>query len=581
MISNRLSLVAMTTTALLLVGCDRTAEPEGAGDNRFVNFSVVVSGEATATKGTMLDSSSDLSKISATAWNNDGSDHGAFISGYRDFTLTAGKATTDVRWKKPYAKIFYAYANLPADGANVTSSTYDGQTFTYTVPDDASDQNDILMGVYSGDGGSDCVAEITLKHALTSVVFKSGTIEGVEKITSITIDGVYASGSVTQGSNGSFSAWSGATSGKTVTQTITESLPESGSEIGVPFILIPQTKPDGLSVDLELTLKDNTTMICTGTLGSTAAGLVWEAGKTNTYTVSYDAGKGLVFSTPVVTDWGVEGTHQAEFEDDPSPYVEISAKYDGTTVSTLKWYKENLAITASGHKEFYNSGHINGDYFQWGTHIGYCGSASDPDKGLLIYTSFTSSALGDSVNGFTFKTTPDETPYQFWWKTDGDGVGKTPYCENGGSTYSFTKYTSSDQTLELQDDPANIVLGGTWRLATFEECIALVDATFWVWDDTDHGCYVFNPDDAHAAGSFVKSLPSDLDKKNALLFFPAAGGGNGKDILGCGSQSRSLTSTLKSGDMTNFMYPYFTSGGVSRTNAKERFNGHTVRPVSE
>ena len=33
--------------------------------------------------------------------------------------------------------------------------------------------------------------------------------------------------------------------------------------------------------------------------------------------------------------------------------------------------------------------------------------------------------------------------------------------------------------------------------------------------------------------------------------------------------------------MTNFMYPYFTSGGVTRTNAKERFNGHTVRPVSE
>lgn len=79
----------------------------------------------------------------------------------------------------------------------------------------------------------------------------------------------------------------------------------------------------------------------------------------NTYTISYKGGN-----------------------DDSDEFVEIPAKYDNTTVTSLKWARQNLAISTSGYK-FWKGGNtsavkvpgtdkdvIVGDHFQWASHAG-------------------------------------------------------------------------------------------------------------------------------------------------------------------------------------------------------------------
>ena len=301
-------LAAMAVAAsLLLSSCTKQA-PAGNGEDGLVTFSLGVEGVAVAEQenGTKAGQISSIDKFKVTAWNNDTSDKTAFISGYQEYSYSGSTVSTDKRWTKPYNKIFYAYANLPGSGATVASADYTGQTLTYTVPATAAAQNDILMGTYSGDGTSTRTAALKFKHALTSVVFKVGTLTNVQKITKITIKGVYASGSVTQGSNGAFGTWT-ASATQDVTQTLTADLPTTaGAAIGVPFILIPQTAADGLEVEMELTLTDNTTMTCTGTLGKTTGGIAWTAGATNNYTISVSNLNTLKFGYSI-TGWGSNG----------------------------------------------------------------------------------------------------------------------------------------------------------------------------------------------------------------------------------------------------------------------------------
>lgn len=314
---------------MLLSSCARTAEPEDIGDG-YVTFSAELAAEATATADDATGSKAatkaaqitSINKFSVTAWNNGDTDKTAFISGYTDVNVSwsgsAGTASMDKRWTKPYAKVFYACANLPGTGATVSSTAVTGQTLTYsTVPEDAANQNDILMGTYSGEGSNPSAttrtAALKFKHALTSVVFTVGNLANVKSVDKISIDGVYVSGSVTQGPDGTFGSWSGMSSTQTVIQTVGGTLPAANAVIGVPFIIIPQTNAQGLAVEIEMTLNDNTTMTCTGTLGKNG-GVSWLAGKNNTYKISVSNLNTLKFSY-TVTPWGSENSIPADLED--------------------------------------------------------------------------------------------------------------------------------------------------------------------------------------------------------------------------------------------------------------------------
>ncbi len=288
------------------------------------------------------------------------------------------------------------------------------------------------------------------------------------------------------------------------------------------------------------------------------------------------------------------------------PYVEIKALYNGIDSTTLRWYKQNLAITDSGKKKWKGENTetavkvpgtddedvIVGDYFQWGAHENYCGNASDANKGLLIYTAFNNTkCVGDIVYNFIFKSATDSTKtYRFNTSPSGSSVGISPYYSDSTSVFSkYTKTTSSEgdgkNILERtpdNDDVASIILGGDWRMPTTAEFYALYNATYWVWVEDDCGYYVFTPDADHTAGTKGNAFPTGLGKSDALLFFPAARNGRDASFNGGLSEGFYWSSSLYYSSSPKFAYClYFGSGAVTPQYQFNRYYGFSVRPVSD
>ena len=285
-----------------------------------------------------------------------------------------------------------------------------------------------------------------------------------------------------------------------------------------------------------------------------------------------------------------------------SDYVLIKAKYNGTDSTTLKWYKQNLAITASGKKAWKGRNEsavkvpgtngeevIVGDYFQWAaSYKGYNVQAGKEKlDSLLIYTAFTNTGCGESEDKFTFRSAGEGKTYQFNTDDEGNNIGISPYLS--GSAY--TKYNDLDKntksildtTSTSNDDVASIILGGDWRMPTSAEFKAMKDATYWAWDGTDKGYYVFAPDGSHAAGTRVNSIPAGLNKESALLFFPAAGSCYKTSLDNAGNRGRYWSSSLYTSDTIhaynlNFN---FSTGNFNLENYNFRCSGGSVRPVSD
>lgn len=266
-------------------------------------------------------------------------------------------------------------------------------------------------------------------------------------------------------------------------------------------------------------------------------------------------------------------------------YVVIPAKYDGTSVTDLKWYRQNLAVTESGNKNWKGDNSfvvkvpgtdedvINGDYFQWAaSYAGYNITAETDKKpeNLVIYTSFTSRMCGDDTDAFLFKSGK-----QF-------NKANAPYW----SSTAYNKYTSPSQaTLErtpINDDVANIILGGNWRMPTDAEFTAMEEATYWAWDANDCGYYVFIPDQGTSGSAGGRGTIADTDDKaRAALFVHAAGFGDLKYFYDPGSFGSYWSSSLRSSNAVDAYYLRFYSNKYMMQDVNYRYGGFTVRPVSD
>ena len=198
------------------------------------------------------------------------------------------------RWKSSKDYQFFGYANLPSS-SDVASAAIasDGVTLTYTaVPENAAYQNDILLGASYSNDASKGEAKMTFFHPLAEVVFKLGSISGTSvKITGITLDGVYKSGTVVCDGDeqpiyndelGCYAfTWDPTNTTGQVSQTIDSDI-VSGDVIGVPFMLIPQefTSSKPLTITVNAVVDGNAKIFAT-TLNSGS----WLSGKKYTYTI--------------------------------------------------------------------------------------------------------------------------------------------------------------------------------------------------------------------------------------------------------------------------------------------------------
>lgn len=247
--------------------------------------------------------------------------------------------------------------------------------------------------------------------------------------------------------------------------------------------------------------------------------------------------------------------------------------HDYVLIAGTKWATQNLAVSESGKKQWKavnlpgtTSPVQIGDYFQWGaSYKGYSITEVDDQKPdtLLIYSSFVNTGT-DSGNSFSFKDS-----YSF------NSPSSSPYYSD-----DYTRYTTEDGivTLTPSDDVASILWSGTWRMPTLSEFKALKKATYWKWDDTDKGYYVYAPKSGDA--NKVNNATGTYDKSGALLFFPAAGYG-GASLSHAGVCGGYWSSSLYTGTPGWGYRLSFDSGSVNLPDFSCRYGGYSVRPVSE
>ncbi|MDE6190546.1 MAG: fimbrillin family protein [Muribaculum sp.] len=167
---------------------------------------------------------------------------------------------------------------------------------TYTVPDDAKDQTDIMTAVTVCDGGQKGAVSLTFTHALTAVTVKTGEAMLGGTIKSVTIKNIYGKGSHRIGSG----TWTAAGTPRDFTISFGDDgkkLPsadkdnnnyytDKDSEITggeITMMMIPQTLPADAGIDIEFTDE------LTGTdrhLKASLAGTTWGTGKKVVYSLN-------------------------------------------------------------------------------------------------------------------------------------------------------------------------------------------------------------------------------------------------------------------------------------------------------
>ena len=169
---------------------------------------------------------------------------------------------------------FFAVAPKDCSGASITADSGDPQ-ITYTVPQEVSSQEDLLLAVKKDVtcDGKHAPNPLTFNHALAAIKFEKGELGDFTSISKVEISGVKNKGTL---SSFETPSWREQTiDGSTNTYSIT-----SLSESDVMF-LMPQTTPDGAK--LKVTFKNETEEKA---FEADLKGTSWEAGHQYTYSLS-------------------------------------------------------------------------------------------------------------------------------------------------------------------------------------------------------------------------------------------------------------------------------------------------------
>lgn len=213
------------------------------------------------------------------------------------YSSSKWSSSNTYKWPEDTELQIFAYANKPADEsiAKITLSE-DGsrmmEILEYKIPEKASDQNDILLGCYTGTGDRTvtdiATAPIEFYHPLTSVRIKiaSSELAKLGAIKKISLIGVMEKYSYTlkYDGTGNGSVFTGSGYNRTVYQDKDGGIDiDTDGYIGVPFIIAPQnmsSRPVSLKVETVsgLTLYANLTN----------DGNKLDAGKVNVFNIGYD-----------------------------------------------------------------------------------------------------------------------------------------------------------------------------------------------------------------------------------------------------------------------------------------------------
>ena len=202
-------------------------------------------------------------------------------------------STSQVRYWPGENRTLQFFAWAPADAAfTATPGSPESTTFKYTVPDNATDQKDIVVATTDRfNGNHKQQVPLTFKHILTAVKFEFGSQMQPGTIKSVALKGVIKGGTYTAFPTGSTGEGTWTLNDATADYTQELNKTTTGAETnGTPvttkdgtFMMLPQTLPDGAEV--EVVFQDGTSGQ-ERTMSASIAGTQWPQGKTVTYKLS-------------------------------------------------------------------------------------------------------------------------------------------------------------------------------------------------------------------------------------------------------------------------------------------------------
>lgn len=317
------------------------------------------------TRGTQISDANNMSAFGVTAFMDSQKymDHEKLTK-----QADAWKPQKNYFWLGEKTLDFYAwYPYNSAEGTNgipagMTLNKEDFSSITYTVPQEVSQQEDLMFAVKKNatepaDGNA---TSLDFKHSLAAVKFVVGNLPAGSKVTSVALKGVKYKGdlAVTAGNNGAAQlAWSNlANETRDFTQVTDKEVKENDTNPAITtadqtFFMMPQTLPDDAKVEV-IVEKLGTKVTLTGALqDATAAEQAknkWEAGNTYIYTInSFGIQAEVTFFDGVK---GLNGqpytSHNISANGDP---FKLTLKYPNTVEKiTARIAYENTATSADG-----------------------------------------------------------------------------------------------------------------------------------------------------------------------------------------------------------------------------------------
>ena len=256
------------------------------------------------TRGTQITDANNMSAFGVTAFMGSQKymDHEKLTK-----SADAWKPQKNYFWLSGKTLDFYAwYPYNSAEGthgipAGMTLNQEDFSSISYTVPQEVSQQEDLMFAVNKNasepaDGNA---TSLNFKHSLAAVKFVVGNLPAGTKVTSVALKGVKYKGdlAVTAGNNGETQlAWSNlATETRDFTQVTDKEVKENDTDHTITkadqtFFMMPQTLPDDAEVEVLVEKEQGTKVTLTGALQDAKAAVgaksKWEAGNTYTYTIN-------------------------------------------------------------------------------------------------------------------------------------------------------------------------------------------------------------------------------------------------------------------------------------------------------
>lgn len=264
-----------------------------------------------------------------TAYTQDGK---PFMQDEKISKVSNGVWSPDETYFWPAEASLDFYAHAPYGNTTMTITNNKEITFNYTVPNQATEQPDIMFAhvTASKETFPGSTVSLTFRHALAGVKFVAKDVTNCT-IKSITLQNLYAEGSCTYSTETETFAWTPSGDKKDFSQAFDVTLKEqengaqpiTDKKPETTFMLIPQSL-DGVTVEVALETTSGESFTLTGSLAQTGT---WEAGKIYTYAISTES-----------INWVYE------FEVTPTiklPLGETQAQY---TVTSYRYRKGNRNV---------------------------------------------------------------------------------------------------------------------------------------------------------------------------------------------------------------------------------------------